>query len=270
MTSQNELLKGALREALKECIEHNNEYHHHTDKEKITRWEKILAEPSTPTERVQTKLDCQEWLEKNVDNHMVSVLIDSLVTFVEQAKELGRMEERSQMPCKHAKANLVIPYEEEPFCLACSQLAAARLDQVKTDCARLRSWREGTGASAFGVLDNPNIDPLAKTLAKEYVAGCVANVEKMKHEIWEDHVETDDEVIECVERALFKYFVNTPPTIRLTPEQQRVCICAQGVTKCPAHGNQPAKRGLCPLCGSVICYCPQGQYCSKEDCRYVS
>lgn len=49
------------------------------------------------------------------------------------------------------------------------------------------------------------------------------------------------------------------------------CICAQGVTKCPKHGDQPANRDLCPLCGgAVLGYCGEGVYCTSEDCKYVS
>lgn len=36
------LLKQALRNAIKEVREHNNEYHHVTKEEMIKRWEKLL------------------------------------------------------------------------------------------------------------------------------------------------------------------------------------------------------------------------------------
>lgn len=49
------------------------------------------------------------------------------------------------------------------------------------------------------------------------------------------------------------------------------CICAQGVTKCPRHGDQPAEREMCPLCGRhVLGYCAQGEYCTNDDCGYVA
>lgn len=66
-----------------------------------------------------------------------------------------------------------------------------------------------------------------------------------------------------------------PPTSWWPPikferyEEPRICICAQGVTKCPAHGEQPAERELCPLCGAVLGYCMEGEYCTKDDCRYA-
>lgn len=55
-------------------------------------------------------------------------------------------------------------------------------------------------------------------------------------------------------------------------ERQRLypCICAQGVTYCPDHGNQPAERDLCPQCQAVLGYCPQGEYCTKRDCHYMA
>lgn len=49
-----------------------------------------------------------------------------------------------------------------------------------------------------------------------------------------------------------------------------MCICAQGITKCPKHGNQPAQREICPLCGAVCGHCPEGEYCTKEECKYVA
>jgi hypothetical protein len=56
---------------------------------------------------------------------------------------------------------------------------------------------------------------------------------------------------------------------KIAEERRKPCICAQGVTKCPQHGEQPAERGLCPLCGTVLGYCPQGEYCTQEKCKYV-
>jgi hypothetical protein len=51
----------------------------------------------------------------------------------------------------------------------------------------------------------------------------------------------------------------------------RVCVCAQGVTKCPKHGDQPAERETCPLCKkAVLAYCAQGEYCTSDDCKYVA
>lgn len=54
-------------------------------------------------------------------------------------------------------------------------------------------------------------------------------------------------------------------------EKEPACACAQGVTKCPKHGDQPAERETCPLCKkAVLGYCPQGEYCTSEDCKYVA
>jgi hypothetical protein len=55
------------------------------------------------------------------------------------------------------------------------------------------------------------------------------------------------------------------------PYEEAICVCAQGVTKCPKHGDQPAVRDICPLCNkAVLGYCAQGQYCTSEDCKYVA
>jgi hypothetical protein len=55
------------------------------------------------------------------------------------------------------------------------------------------------------------------------------------------------------------------------PYEEAICICAQGVSKCPKHGDQPAKRDICPLCEkAVLGYCAAGVYCTSEECRYVS
>ncbi|SRR6266702_33189 len=49
------------------------------------------------------------------------------------------------------------------------------------------------------------------------------------------------------------------------------CICAQGVTKCLVHGNQPAERGICPMCKKhFLGYCAEGEYCTSDDCGYVA
>jgi hypothetical protein len=49
------------------------------------------------------------------------------------------------------------------------------------------------------------------------------------------------------------------------------CVCAQGITKCPKHGDQPAERETCPLCKkAVLGYCAQGEYCTSEDCEYAA
>jgi hypothetical protein len=54
------------------------------------------------------------------------------------------------------------------------------------------------------------------------------------------------------------------------PEVEAICICDQGVTKCPKHGDQPAVRDICPLCGkAVLGYCAAGEYCTSETCRYA-
>lgn len=48
------------------------------------------------------------------------------------------------------------------------------------------------------------------------------------------------------------------------------CICAQGITKCPKHADQPAQREICPLCKkAVLGYCVEGEYCTSDTCRYV-
>lgn len=55
----------------------------------------------------------------------------------------------------------------------------------------------------------------------------------------------------------------------IVAKERLECICAQGVTKCPRHGEQPAERETCPLCNSVLGYCVEGQYCTRESCAYV-
>jgi hypothetical protein len=56
-----------------------------------------------------------------------------------------------------------------------------------------------------------------------------------------------------------------------TVPKRENCICAQGVTKCPRHGEQPAVRATCPECKkAVLAYCAQGQYCTNDDCKYVA
>jgi hypothetical protein len=48
------------------------------------------------------------------------------------------------------------------------------------------------------------------------------------------------------------------------------CTCAQGVTKCEKHGDQPADREVCPKCGTaVLGYCAAGVYCTSESCQYA-
>jgi hypothetical protein len=56
---------------------------------------------------------------------------------------------------------------------------------------------------------------------------------------------------------------------RKAAAEEKSCICAQGITKCPKHGEQPAQRGYCPKCGAVLGYCMEGEYCTKEDCNYA-
>jgi hypothetical protein len=49
------------------------------------------------------------------------------------------------------------------------------------------------------------------------------------------------------------------------------CICAQGISICPKHGEQPAERDICPQCEkAVLGYCAQGVYCTSDDCNYTS
>lgn len=55
------------------------------------------------------------------------------------------------------------------------------------------------------------------------------------------------------------------------PYVEGPCICAQGITICPKHGEQPAEREICPLCQKhVLGYCAEGVYCTSDECRYVS
>jgi hypothetical protein len=50
-----------------------------------------------------------------------------------------------------------------------------------------------------------------------------------------------------------------------------VCVCAEGITKCPKHGDQPGWRDTCPLCNkAVLGYCAEGVYCTDDDCKYVA
>ena len=54
---------------------------------------------------------------------------------------------------------------------------------------------------------------------------------------------------------------------------KRKCICApnQDAVNCPKHGKQEANREMCPQCGKhVLGYCPQGEYCTSEECKYVA
>jgi len=55
--------------------------------------------------------------------------------------------------------------------------------------------------------------------------------------------------------------------------EKRRCICEpnQQAVKCPKHGEQSANREMCPQCGKhVLGYCPQGEYCTSDECRYVA
>ncbi len=58
--------------------------------------------------------------------------------------------------------------------------------------------------------------------------------------------------------------------------KEPACICAQGITNCPRHGWQPAKREVCPVCKThVLGYCaqgfsPNGVYCTDDACTYVA
>jgi hypothetical protein len=55
------------------------------------------------------------------------------------------------------------------------------------------------------------------------------------------------------------------------PDVKELCVCAQGVTKCPRHGDQPAEREMCPRCGkAVLGYCAQGEYCTSDGCGYAA
>ena len=33
--------------------------------------------------------------------------------------------------------------------------------------------------------------------------------------------------------------------------------------------NNPLKDDLCPLCGSLLAYCPQGEFCTNPKCSYA-
>lgn len=56
-----------------------------------------------------------------------------------------------------------------------------------------------------------------------------------------------------------------------TPYQKEPCTCAQGVTKCGRHGEQPEEREMCPECKThVLGYCAQGEYCTSDDCEYIA
>ena len=33
--------------------------------------------------------------------------------------------------------------------------------------------------------------------------------------------------------------------------------------------NNPLKDDLCPLCGSSLAYCPQGEFCTNPKCSYA-
>ncbi len=63
------------------------------------------------------------------------------------------------------------------------------------------------------------------------------------------------------------------PTLLPTGRTTDMCICApnQGPVVCPKHGRQDANRELCPQCQKhVLGYCPQGVYCTSEECRYAA
>ena len=57
-----------------------------------------------------------------------------------------------------------------------------------------------------------------------------------------------------------------------TPWNERKCICVlnQEAVNCPKHGNQPANREPCPICGTVLGYCAEGEYCTSDTCRYIA
>lgn len=56
---------------------------------------------------------------------------------------------------------------------------------------------------------------------------------------------------------------------------KHICICnlpenyCKDIT-CPSHGKQRPDE-LCPECRThVLGFCPQGCYCTDDDCRYVA
>lgn len=63
--------------------------------------------------------------------------------------ELGRIEERTQMECKHAHANLVVPFDGEPFCSVC-----ARERELREKLEGSLRLTEQFLVEAFGPLDN--------------------------------------------------------------------------------------------------------------------
>lgn len=100
---------------------------------------------------------------------------------------------------------------------------------------------------------------------------CTKSLREMLEKADREYMEYDTPQSRFAEDLLDKLAEFIPFDRAKDAEPERKCICAQGVTKCPAHGEQPAEREICPQCkNNVLCYCAQGQYCASDECRYVS
>jgi hypothetical protein len=106
-------------------------------------------------------------------------------------------------------------------------------------------------------------DVIEIALPKHEVAKCF-EVERVVHRMIykTEHVQNDVDTPWYWEVRLYG---------SLWEPAEEKCNCAQGVTKCSKHGDQPAEREICPLCGeAVLGYCAAGVYCTSEGCRYTA
>lgn len=132
----------------------------------ITELSALAARPYSQPAEAQEPL--ADWAKREIEDGVApgTYAPDDEQDDKEFYQWLGTYDEPHPTPKTMAKAAWFAAYQRGAKAMA------------ETDLGRLRCFREGTGASAEGVIANPNLDQNAKALAREFLAIQQAMAEK--------------------------------------------------------------------------------------------
>lgn len=139
---------------------------------------------------------------------------------------------------------------------------------------RVSLFDNGTHFATFDMPVPPRVGDTVEIAMPEDAHAKSFTVERIAHRMvyLPDHLEKLKQPDESPWRWEFRaHGVLSDPHDDDPNFERPLCSCAQGVTWCPAHGNQPAERDLCPVCKTaVLGYCAEGVYCTDGSCPYVA